>query len=456
MTRTPQQSTHHRSIIVATVFAALLLALIILGGNAARAGTSIKPDFTGGVIDSDTTWTQSITVTSPITVSTAATLTIAPGVEVRFYPNTWLRIEGQLNAQGTHAQQIRMIGAPIGSAVQPWRGVIAVQPSANVRLQSVTIANAVAGLAIEQTSVTLASGAIVPAAPAARIDVLDSLLDSNGIGIAVDYTGVTTATTLTLRNTLFIRNGTGLQVLGLSNKNKLKLNHNSFIGNTIGLRASGQARLKALQQWWGSVAGPRAGDPTTCGVGLAPGTGDIVCGSVDFTPWSTKPTGRLILAAGAGDVVESALGLAAASDDDTLPTSTATLTVPTGTFVQAVDLLVSGRTSGELPGVMPGQPTQLGLEITAIAGGQEIHHFADDRSLILTIEYTLADLGGADPSKLKVLYWDEARQLWSMAGISTTLDPARQRLAVRIEHLSRFHVSSLELWNGVYLPLIRR
>jgi hypothetical protein len=286
--------------------------------------------------------------------------------------------------------------------------------------------------------------------------VLDSVLDSNGAGIDADYNGATTVTTLTLRNTLFIRNGTGMQILGLSNKNKLKLNHNSFTGNTIGLRVSGQGRLKAQQQWWGSAAGPRVGDPTTCSAVLAPGSGDVVCGPVDVTPWSKKPTGRLILAAGIGGVVESALGLAAASDDDILPTSTATLTVPAGAFVQAVDLLVSGRTPVELPPGASGQPTQLGLEITAIAGGQELHYFANGRSLTLTIDYTPADLGEADPSKLKMLYWDEALKIWSIAGISTTPDRAHQRLAVRLEHLSRFHVSSLEQRSDVYLPLIMR
>jgi hypothetical protein len=434
-----------RPIILATVGAALLLAVVALSAGAARAGAPAAQPLAGGVISTDTTWESPITVTSPVTVTGAATLTILPGVEVQFLPGTWLRVEGGLDAQGTHARQIRMVPATDSA---PWQGLVVAQPTRDIRLQSVTIAQAAVGLAIEQ------AGAIqAPAAPT-RIDVLDSLFDSNTIGIATNYTGAMANITLTLRNNLLANNGIGMQLLGLSGNPKIKLNHNSFVGNSIGLKVAGQGQLRARQQWWGSADGPRAGDAATCVA--APGAGDIVCGPVTFAPWSKKPTGRMILAAGAGGALESALGLAALSDDDTLPSSTATLTIPVGAFAQQVDLLVSGRAPAELPSGLPGQPTELGLEIIAAAGGQEIHTFAPGHTLQLTIDYTAADLGQADPAKLKLLYWDEARQAWSTAGLTSTPDPANRRLNVRLEHLSRMRTASLDLANLVYVPVVRR
>jgi hypothetical protein len=434
-----------RSLVLATIGAALLFAVVVLSAGAARAGVQSAQPLVGGVISSDTTWNSPITVTSPVTVTSAATLTILPGVEVQFLPGTWLRIEGGLNAQGTHARQIHMVPATAGV---PWQGLVVAQPSRNIRLQSVTVASAVVGLSIEQTG-----GAQQPGPPA-RLDVLDSLFDSNTIGIATDYTGATAKMTITLRNNLLTNNGVGMQVLGLSGNPKIKLNHNSFVGNDIGLNVVGQGQLRARQQWWGSANGPRIGDPATCLA--APGEGDIVCGPVTFSPWSKKPTGRMILAAGASGVLESALGTAALSDDDTLPSSTATLTVPVGAFTQPVDLLVSGRAPAELPQGLPGQPTALGLEIIAAAGGQEIHTFAPGHTLQLTLDYTADDLGAADPAKLKLLYWDEVRQAWSTAGLTSTPDPASQRLLVRLEHLSRMRTASLALANVAYVPWVRR
>jgi hypothetical protein len=435
-----------RSIILASLGAALLLGMVVLFAGVVRASALAALPAAEGPITSDTTWSTSLTVTSPITVTAAATLTIVPGVEVRFLPGTWLRIEGGLIAQGTQAQQIRMI--PASDAGAPWLGVVLAQPAGNVRLQSVTISQAVVGLAINST------GAFQQQAGPTRVDVLDSLFESNTTAILADYAGATANMTVTLRNNLITNNTTGLQILNLANNSKIKLNHNSFVGNGVGLRASGQGQLRARQQWWGSADGPRVGDPLTCAA--APGAGDIVCGPVTFSPWSKRPTGRMILAAGAGGTLESALGQAAASDDDTLPSSTGTLTVPVGTFTQSVDLLISSRTPAELPAGLPGQPTQLGLEVIAAAGGQELHTFAPGHTLQLTIDYTDADLAGADPTKLKLLFWDAARQAWSTAGFTSMPDPANHRLNVQLEHLSRMRTAAVDLANVVYLPGVRR
>lgn len=431
----------------------LLVVLLVFGtfapANAAGGAHTVAAVTIGADITSDTTWTLANSpylVTAPITVANTATLAIEPGVEVRFAAGAGLRIAGGLTAQGTQAQQIRFVGDN-GAA---WQGLVAVQPTRNVLVQSATISNALAGVSVRQSGPGTAH-------PPTRVDVLDSLLDQNTIGVDADYTITTNAPRLTLRNNLLSNNGIGFRLNGLPGGNaKPKFNHNSFVGNGIGMLALnivGQA-VKMQQQWWGSASGPQVGSPSICAT--VPPTGSaaaaLVCGNIDFTPWSRLPSGRLRLGAGQGGALESGIGAATLSDNDVASTSTLTVTVPPGTFTQTVDLLASARAFTSMP---PGKPTQLEFEITAAANGQEIHRFANNQQLTLEISYTNADLAGADPSKLVVYAYDETLGAWTTAGISTTVDPSNNRLVVRLQHLSRFSVTDVTL-QYVMLPLVMR
>ena len=339
----------------------------------------------------------------------------------------------------------------VGDNGAAWLGLTAAQPAGNLLIQSTTIRNALAGLTIRQVA---AAGGKANA----RVDVIDSLFESNVIGINADYSITTNAPRLTMRNNLLTNNQIGLQINSLPGGNiKPKFNHNSFTGNGIGVNALSVngAGVKMKQHWWGSASGPLQGSIASCATPPASGASarDQVCGNVDFTPWARVTSGRTLVPANQGATLESALGQAALSDDDTTPTSVLTLTVPVGTFTQTVDLLATERI---FPSTPPGRPTQLNFEITAAANGREIHNFANGRQLTLTIDYTAADLAGADPSKLVVYYFDEATGGWSRAGISTTPDPANGRLIVRLNHLSRFSVTSANGEQIVLLPMIMR
>ena len=411
---------------------------------AAVAGVTINTDITG-----DTTWilaNSPYLVTAPVNVASNATLTIEPGVEVRFAANAGLRVAGGLLAQGTQARQVRFVGDNGAS----WQGLTIVQPARNVLLQSATISNAASGLAIRQSSLVATQASM-------RVDVLDSLFEQNSIAVDADYSITANAPRLTMRNNLIANNSIGLRLNGLAGGNaKPKFNHNSFIGNGIGMLALnvvGQA-VKMQQQWWGSANGPQLGNASICATTPPPGSAvaALVCGNIDFTPWSKLPAGRLRLPAGQGAVVESGLGAATLSDDDIASTSAMTLTVPAGTFTQTVDLLASPRDFDSSP---PGKATHLEFEITAAANNQEIHRFANNQQLTLEIAYTTADLAGANPNHLVVYAFDEALGAWTTAGISTTVDPAQRRLIVRLQHLSRFSVTDVEL-QYVMLPLMMR
>jgi len=337
----------------------------------------------------------------------------------------------------------------LGNAGASWLGLTAAQPSGNIALQSVTIQNATVGLTIRQP-------AGVPSQKSGRVDVQDSLFASNGIGVDADYTELAGAPRLSMRNSLLTNNQIGLQLNTLPGGNlKPKFNHNSFVGNGIGVNAiniSGKG-IKLQQQWWANPTGPRI-DSAACASPAMPGSNlpDLVCGAVDFAPWSKVPAGRTIVPAGQPATIESALGSGALSDDDLATTSVLTLTVPAGTFTETVDLLASAQAIASAP---PGQPTELAFEVTASAGGQAIHRFANGNLLQLDIRYPPADLGGADPRKLVVYALDENTGAWSRAGISTLPDPANQRVIAVLQHLTRMRVTALD-FNSTRLPLMLR
>ncbi|HEU5011269.1 MAG TPA: Ig-like domain-containing protein [Roseiflexaceae bacterium] len=99
----------------------LLLAIATLGsGTTLRAAASPAAE---GDITTDTTWARA---NSPYTVNDVAvqpgvTLTIEPGVEVRFAANTGLTVRGTLHAQGTAEEPIRFTGAT--EMPGSWRGI---------------------------------------------------------------------------------------------------------------------------------------------------------------------------------------------------------------------------------------------------------------------------------------------------------------------------------------------
>jgi len=122
-----------RKIFILTVF---LIAFQLVFNISASAATVVS-----GIISSSTNWTQAgspYRVVSSVTVSPGVTLTIEPGVVVKFLENTELSVKGTLNAQGTPDNQIYFtdyrddsVGGDTngdGTATNPdagwWRGIV--------------------------------------------------------------------------------------------------------------------------------------------------------------------------------------------------------------------------------------------------------------------------------------------------------------------------------------------
>ncbi|MEW6541446.1 MAG: hypothetical protein AB1402_07530, partial [Bacillota bacterium] len=95
-----------RSLVV-LILALAMPAFFVRLDWAASSSPPVTP--VSGPIASDTTWTVAASpyhVTSSVTVNAGVTLTIEPGVVVKFGHNTGLYVDGTLLAQGTPAAPI--------------------------------------------------------------------------------------------------------------------------------------------------------------------------------------------------------------------------------------------------------------------------------------------------------------------------------------------------------------
>lgn len=449
------RAASHQIIRIIAVLALLLIAASAPGpaALARRPAAQAPKTLIDADVASSTIWTLAKSpylVIQPISVLAPATLTLEAGVEVRFLQDAGITIAGGMIARGSHAQPVSFVA---DAANIQWRGLSLSQPAANVTLQGVTIKNALNGLALNQ-----AGGSPTTTA---RVEVLESLLDSNVVGVSATY-GAAATPHLTLRNNLITNNSIGLQTDGLSSTaNLLTLNYNSFVLNGIGIKAvnGNQPGFKAEHQWWGSASGPLAGDASFCANGLPPNPRstppDVICGlanaTVDAAPWSTVPAGRIILPADKEGAITAAIG-STAQGDFLNATSVVTLTIPANSFAQAADLLLAPRNFLDS---IPGQPTALGFEISAVVNGREVRQLAADHLAMLQIDYTSADLAGANEQQLKLYGYDETQGLWSYFGLTTVPNAAAKRVFAQIDHVGRLRLTALN-FAKVWLPLAAR
>jgi hypothetical protein len=432
--------------------ALLTLVLAALGALAPAApATAAGPTLIDSDVAASTTWALAgspYLVTKPIKVLAAATLVIEAGVQVQFLQDTGMQIDGGLLARGIRTQPISF--AASGGGIQ-WQGLSAPHPASKITIQNAIIRNARAGILIQ------------PAAPsvpgAASVEVSESLIDTNLIGVSVDYAVATGAPHLTLRNNLITSNSVGVQASGLASGSSLfNLSYNSFVLNGIAVKAlniTGPG-LTAKHQWWNSASGPAAGDPTYCSNDPPPNPiaapPEIVCGAVDFTSWTIVPAGRSILQVGKTSSLVSAIGVAALGENPLAATSVVTVTIPANTLTvtPTYELVVAPR---QYPDPLVGTPTALDFEISAVASGQELQQFAAGKQISVQIAYTDADLNGADEQKLLLYRFDNSLLLWSFVGSTATPSPASNRVTATLDHFGRIRVTSFEVIK-YWLPIL--
>ncbi len=245
------------------------LVLVFVFSIAGFAGAVIH----GGTISSDETWTPDLNphiVNSLLHVINGATLTIEPGVEVRFNPdaiNPRLIIgelsgtTGRLIARGTASQKI--IFTSNADIPQPgdWNDIYF---SSNAADDSI-IENAI----IEYGGF---SGSIQIHSSQPTIKKCISR-KSAGAGLYI-YNS-----TAEISCCDFTENNIGIHYQGYENTPTII--YNNIFGNmTYGLQNSSSTDISAENNWWGDASGPsHASNPG--------GSGDNVSDNVDFDPWLT-------------------------------------------------------------------------------------------------------------------------------------------------------------------------
>ncbi len=292
-----------------------------------------------GAITSDTTWTLSgspVVILDSVTVTMEKTLTIEPGVVVRFNSGTTLVVAGKLVAAGTAANRIRFTSSLASPVPGSWRnltflgsadansviahcvfeyggsgtngatifyatGAPAIRIAhttvwfsgghgINVRSSSPRISASVIrsnnGYGVYSdlvTSMTVDSSIVnnnvqggirIPINSLPTITYCD--IDSNGIGIFIDNSSSPTIQRNNLR-----KNNIGIQFTGVGTTQPT-ISLNTLTGNSTWgfLNTSTTTTVLARHNYWGSDLGPYH-------PGLNPtGLGDKVSNNVDFQPWT--------------------------------------------------------------------------------------------------------------------------------------------------------------------------
>ena len=96
----------------------------------------------GGVISANQTWTiagSPYTAINNILVSDSVTLTINPGVEVRFDAGKVLQIDGELIAQGTDSNKITFTSNESNPASGDWGGIVFEDVSIDAIVDSINL-----------------------------------------------------------------------------------------------------------------------------------------------------------------------------------------------------------------------------------------------------------------------------------------------------------------------------
>lgn len=209
------------------------------------------------VLSGNIRWTSAsspVQLTKNVVVPAGSFLTIEPGVEVRFGPNVQLMIAGKLNAQGTSAAPIKLVGA-----TGRWDGIVGTRGSSIV-LDHVELRQA----GREGTVLSSVDGALV---------VTNSTLVDNGGGIVV------VGSSLDLRSTQIIGNSVSGPIVNVQLPSKAPT---VIVGNVIG---GNRTPLGAPQVLLSSAptAGPLTFEGNSIIAGEGPGTILNTAGAISGT-----------------------------------------------------------------------------------------------------------------------------------------------------------------------------
>ena len=110
-------------------FTRFLAFLLVLAASNIHAQTNVS-----GVISTNTTWTKAgspYIITNNLLVNSGVTLTVDPGVTVKFNPTFYLKIQGQIIASGTQADSITFTSNNSSPNMGAWSKIWLISTSTN-------------------------------------------------------------------------------------------------------------------------------------------------------------------------------------------------------------------------------------------------------------------------------------------------------------------------------------
>jgi len=133
------------------------------------------------------------------------------------------------------------------------------------------------------------------------------------------------------------------------------------------------------------------------------------------------------------------------------------MNVPIGAADPSVSLAFRRQPPDSVPVAQDG--FRLGgffFSIDAYANGGFLDSLTFQQPVVLTIEYTDADVAGLDEATLGLSYHDDGSGLWAMDGIEVvSRDPAANRIVVAISHLTLFGLVEVGEFS-LYFPWVPR
>ncbi|HXX87904.1 MAG TPA: Ig-like domain-containing protein [Candidatus Acidoferrum sp.] len=205
-----------------------LVVLLILVGASLCLSFRIqiqqaRATYVGGPIDKDTVWTlvdSPFVVSNDIIINANTTLTIEPGVEVRFGDNSSIIVYGTLVAQGTETANIQFTSNGINPTPGDWASIQLNDRQASASLNNCAIEYALNGITLDAGSLTIENSLI-------------SFNSENGIAIA--------NATANVNNNNFENNTeSGIYING---NNQAQIQNNNFTLNADGVTLGGSSNL---------------------------------------------------------------------------------------------------------------------------------------------------------------------------------------------------------------------
>lgn len=258
------------------LFAVSFLFLLLVFTPASHAAT-----FVSGVISTSTTWSavnNPYIVEGVVSVDPNITLTINPGVIVKFNPITSLDIKGILNAQGTATNKIYFTSIrddSIGGDTNGDNTTTIPAPRDWIGIYSGSIGN------FNNVVIQYAGGGVCDICHGAGIfnsgtlNVSNSKISNNDkVGLFL-FNGMAT-----ISSSEISYNNYGIQSFYYLSPN---ISQSSIHDNYLyGIFTQHAYVINAVNNWWGDASGPYHAELNPTGIG------DKISNNVDFIPWLTS------------------------------------------------------------------------------------------------------------------------------------------------------------------------